>query len=131
MTITTIDGALRSVLTGNAGVQNLVNFRIYPQELPLNCSFPAISTFKVSNPWSRVQASPRFQVSCFAEDFLQCQQLAAAVEAALCGYNGIIDGFQIIGIIPDGSTDLFDSEAGEAGIYHIPYSFIVSYIKIS
>lgn len=126
MTVTTIDGAVRSILAVNPGIINAVGSRIYPQELPLECTFPAISIFKVSNPWSRVIGSPRFQVDSWALDFLQCQQLAQAVESALVGYSGIVDGFEIIKIVPQNSLDIYEQSTK---LYQIPYDFEVSYLK--
>jgi len=126
MTETTIDGAIRTVLLSDSAVKGIVGKRIYPMKLPLNCSLPALSIHKPSNPYSRIMGSPRFQISCWSEDFLEVQILAKAVEKALDGFSGIVDGFEIIQIIPLESEDA-DEET--TGLFHIPYDFQVIYRK--
>lgn len=126
MTLETISGVVRFLLLANSSVFNLVNSRIYAGELPLNCSFPAISIYKPSNPYSRVAGSPRVQVSCWAYDPLQVQRLAKAVEQALDGYSGIVEGIEVIRIVPLDAPDL---PKDPAGLYQIPYDFTVIYRK--
>lgn len=125
-TETTIDAAIRTILLANSAVKGIVETRIYPKKLPLNCSLPALSIHKPSNPYSRIMGSPRFQISCWSEDFLEVQILAKSVEKALDGFSGIIDGFEIIQIVPLESEDA-DEET--TGLFHIPYDFQVTYRK--
>lgn len=123
----TIDGAVRSILFSNPAVQNMTKGRIYPQELPLDCSlFPAISIFKASNAYNRITGSPRFQIDSWAEDYLQSQQLNELVENALDGFSGTVGGFEIISIIPLNSLDAIEQTPG---IYQVSYDFQVTYRK--
>jgi len=122
--MTIIDEAVRTLLSEDPGVSGIVGNRIYPIELPLRCHFPAISYSKPSNPYRQITGSPRFQVDCWAEDYLECQNLKDTVEAALDGYAGIVNGVNIIRIIPLEAPDMYDQAAG---VYHIPYDFRVIY----
>jgi hypothetical protein len=124
MTITTLDGALLYLLKNNAGVQALVGSRIYVLTLPISCTFPAISIHKISDPFSRFSGAPRFQISSWGKDLLIVKQIAAAIVTALNGYSGILDGIEIVRIIPLETSDI---PPDETGLYHIPYDFNVIY----
>ena len=124
--MTIIDEAVRSILAANAGVSALVGTRIYPAVLPLDCTLPALSFSKISNAYKQIAGVPRFQISCWTEDYLQCQTLKQAVETALDGYSGTVGTITIIRIIPLDAPDLYEQEPG---VYHIPYDFKVIYRK--
>lgn len=122
--MTLIDEAVRAVLLNNIAVFSLVSTRIYPLGLPLDCQFPALSFSFPSDPYSRVARSARLQIDCWAEDFTQCKHLKNAVETALDGFSGIVDGMNIEGIFP---ISAYDMPQDEAGLFHIPYDFKVIY----
>lgn len=126
MTITTIDGAVRSILQADSGVSSLVGSRVYVLELPDICTFPALSIHKISDPYSRIKGSPRIQVSAWAEDLLICKQISAAVETALNGYSGTQGNLQIVQIVP---LDSQDFPKDDSGLYQIAYDFLVLYRK--
>lgn len=121
-----IESAVRSILLANPTVYGLVGTRIQPAPLPLQCTYPAISYLKVSNPYSRVAFHPRIQIDCWSKDWTECQTLAKAVETALDGYSGIINGVNIEIIVPLDSQDFYDNETK---LYNIPYDFKVIYRK--
>lgn len=122
MTITTVDGAVRSILLNNAAVSSLVGNRVYVLELPDICSFPALSIHKISDPYSRIKKSPRIQVSAWGEDLLITKQISTAVETALDGYSGTQGNISIVQITPLESQDF---PADDAGLYQIAYDFLV------
>jgi hypothetical protein len=126
MTITTVDGAIRSILLNNAAVTALVGSRVYVLELPDTCTFPAISIHKISDPYSRIKGSPRIQVSAWGEDLLITKQISTAVETALDGYAGTLGNIAIIHINPLESQDF---PADNAGLYQVSYDFLVLYKK--
>lgn len=124
--MTLIDEAVRSILLADTAVYSLVGTRIYPLELPLRCTLPAISYSKPSNVCKRVTRNPRFQIDCWDKygNFTEVQNLALAVESALDGYRGIVNGITIEGIYPAGSSDLSDDNFS-----HVAYDFRVNYRK--
>lgn len=126
MTITTVDGAIRSILLNNSAVSSLVGSRVYVLELPDICTFPALSVHKISDPYSRIKGSPRVQVSAWGEDLLITKQISKAVEAALDGYSGTQGTIQIIQITPLDSQDL---PPDDAGLFQVSYDFLVLYKK--
>ncbi|HOA69153.1 MAG TPA: DUF3168 domain-containing protein [Methanosarcina thermophila] len=124
--MTIIDEAIRTILTSNTAVKSFVGTRIHPFKLPLGCTLPALSIHKPSNPYRQISGSPRFQISCWAEDYLQVQQLSQVVEAALEGFSGTVSGIEIIRIIPIEAPDQYEDLPG---VYHIPYDFKVIFRK--
>ena len=119
-----IDEAIRAILLSNPALYALVGTRIYPLQLPLSCTFPAISYSFPSDPYKRVARAARLQVDCWAEDFTQCKNLKKLVETALDGYSGTVFGINIEGIFP---ISPYDSSPDETGLFHIPYDFKVIY----
>ena len=119
-----IEEALRTILLADPTLYALVGTRIYPVQLPLDCTLPALSYFQVSEPFNRITGTPRFQIDIFSNDYSQVKQIKAAVENALNGYSGTINGHNIEIIVPLSSFESYDSETG---VYHIPYDFKIIY----
>lgn len=122
--MTLVDEAIRSILVADSGVYELVETRIFPVTLPLECTFPAISYLFPSDPYRRVARPARLQIDCWAEDVAECKSLKLAVENALNGYAGIVNSVNIEGIFP---ISPYDVTPDDSGIIHIPYDFKVIY----
>lgn len=121
-----IESAIRSLLLSDSKIIKCASNRIFPLELPLNCKLPAISYSKISNPYKQVVGFPRFQISCWAEDYQQCLDLCKAVTDKLEGYSGLVNGVNIERIIPINAPDFYSASTG---VYHIPIDFKVIYRK--
>lgn len=121
-----IEAAVRSILLADPTVYEIVGTRIQPAPLSLQCTYPAISYLKVSNPYSRVAGHPRIQIDCWSKDWTECQTLAKAVETALDGYSGTVNGVNIEKIIPINSQDFYDNETK---LYNVPCDFFIIYRK--
>lgn len=119
-----IDEAVRAVLLANPTVYGLVGTRIYPLQLPLDCTFPALTYSFPSDNYKRVARPARLQIDCWAEDFTECKNLKNAVETALDGYSGTVSGINIEGIFP---ISHYDMPVDETGLFHIPYDFKIIY----
>lgn len=122
----TIEEALRTLLLSDSTVSGLVGTRVYPMQLPLDCTLPAISYSKISSPNNHLidVASPRFQFSCFAEDYLEVQQLKTAVVSALNRYKGVASGIHIKQIVFQDASDDYEETTG---IFHVPVDFKIIY----
>ena len=121
-----IEAAVRSILLADPTVYGIVGTRIIPAPLDIDTSYPAISFLKASNAYSRIAGRPRIQIDCWSKDWTECQTLAKAVETALDGYSGIVNGVNIEIIVPLNSQDFYDDSTK---IYHVPYDFKVIYRK--
>lgn len=121
-----IEAAIRSILLADPTVYGLVGTRIQPAPLPLDITYPAISHLKVSNAYSRIVGRPRIQIDCWSTDWSECQTLAKAVESALDGYSGIVNGVNIEIIVPLDYQDFYDNTTK---IYQVAYDFKVIYRK--
>ena len=80
-------------LSGDAGVSALTS-SIYPQVIPQNASFPAITYQIESDEDSQLLTGisslyeATFRVDCWDTDQITAHQLADAVEAAMVSYRG-------------------------------------------
>lgn len=124
----TIEEVLRTLLLSDSTVSGLVGTRVFPVQLPLDCPLPAISLHKISNPNNNLLdvASPRFQFSCWAEDYLEVQQLKNAVISALNRYKGVASGIHIKQIV---YLDASDAHEDITDIYHVPVDMKIIYQK--
>lgn len=88
MTAAGIDAAVRGILAANTAVRNLVNTRIHADELPLRCSYPAISILLITDipdPEIPDLWVARVQVDCWsrARSPTELNSVVQAVIAAL------------------------------------------------
>lgn len=86
--------ALYSYLAEHAGVKALCAERIYPLRAPDAAVMPYIvyrrvsSNHVASHSGNSGLSNPRFQLDCYAEDYLQAKQLAEQCVSALHGHKG-------------------------------------------
>jgi len=120
-----LGGAIRSILLADTTVSGLVGTRIYPLEPPLACSFPALTYSFPSNPFKLVMRSARCQISCWASDYTERENLKQAVEDALKFYSGLSEGVTIEIIFPIETYDHIEDD--ESGFTFIPIDFKINY----
>ncbi len=117
-------------LSGYANLVSLVSLRIYPEVLPQDCPFPAVSYHKVSETPEHAMSSEagvrssRIQVSSFAETYTGVKAILTQVKAALSRYRGTSGSTVFQEILLDGTWDIYEPDTG---IYHCPADFIVWY----
>jgi hypothetical protein len=119
-----IGPAIRSILLADSTISGLVGTRIYPLELPLDCSFPALTYAIISDPYQIVMRSARCQINCWSEDYTERETLKDAVENALTFYTGLQNGETIEIIWPIGP---YDHIKDDSGFFYLPYDFKVNY----
>lgn len=119
---------LRNHLINHAGLNALINGRVYPGRLPDPPTLPAlvytrVSTVSVSaydGPLAEVEA--RFQIDAWGERQSDVRQVAEQIRLALLGFNGDMGG---IGTqIPRQTNDL-DSYETETGLYRVITEFLI------
>lgn len=120
-----IGAAVRTILLADSTVSGLVGTRIYPLELPLDCSFPALTYAIISDPFQIVMRSARVQINCWAADYTERETLKDSVEAALKFYTGLKEGETIEIISPVGPYDHIKDDV--TGFFYLPYDFKVNY----
>jgi hypothetical protein len=121
----TLGQAVRDVLLANSTVSGLVDTRIYPQELPLQCTLPALVYSFPSDPFKTVMRSARCQISCYAVSYTARETLKQAVEDALKFKYGLFDGITIEIISPIGAYE--HVKDGTSGMMFAPIDFKVNY----
>ncbi len=117
--------SIRSILLADPTVSGLVGTRIYPLELPLSCTFPALTYSFPSDNFKLVMRSARCQINCWADGYTERENLKQAVENALKFYNGISEGINFEIIYPLGPYDHIKDST--SGFYYLPYDFKVNY----
>ena len=111
-----IESALRTFLLDDATVAGLVGTRIYPQILPQNPTYPALSFQRVSAVRLRALdgvvgvAQARFQIDCWALTYAQCRALASAVRVRLDGYRGDMDGIHVGATTLENDQDIYEDD---------------------
>lgn len=116
------EGALYSILTGDAGVAALVGARVYPATAPATASLPlcvyhTISRLAVRSVGSAVTVwQTRIQVTCYGSSYAQSKAVADAVRDALDLTTGTWDGTRILGARVDLEVDLYDPEIDRHGV---------------
>ena len=122
-----IEKAILTLLTDTSAGQ-----RIYPLILPFKVAYPALTYQRISNT-SHHDIDihhPRVQITAWSDKLITARQLAGEVEDRLQRYKGVIDGYRIKQIVKLPSPgDLFDREAGDAGMFYIPVDYQIIYEK--
>ncbi len=125
-----LEAGIYARLSGYANLVSLVSLRIYPEVLPQDCPFPAVSYHKVSETPEHAMSSEagvrssRVQVSSFAETYVGVKAVLTQVKAALSRYRGTMGSTVFQNILLDGTWDIYEPDTG---IYHCPADFIVWY----
>mgnify|MGYP003115321468 CR=1 FL=1 len=109
-----LEAELRTFLLGGATIAGKVAQRVYPQVLPQNVVYPAISYEPVSKPRLRDiegptgRALPRIRISCWAKTFVAAKELADDVRRRLDGYRGPMGAWRIGSSQLAAEIDLYD-----------------------
>jgi hypothetical protein len=117
--------SIRYILLADSTVSGLVGARIYPLDLPLKTTFPALTYAIISDPFKIAVRSARFQINCFADGYLEREELKQAVEDALKFYYGLSQGIEFEMIFPLGPYNHIKDST--TGFYYLPYDFKVNY----
>lgn len=113
----TVEEALYTHLTDDAGVAALVSARVYPLVAPQDVARPYLVYQRISTPRVRSHsgpsglAHPRFQITAVASTYGSARSLANAVRAALDGYSGAMGdapGVQTAGFLDNEAENYLD-----------------------
>lgn len=96
-----IEKALCTILNGAQAVTDIIGTSIYPLVMSADVVLPAIVYQQISGQRDQVMAgpsglaSPRFQITCWADTYKKADELADAVRQTLDGYSGIVESVVI------------------------------------
>ena len=111
-----IETALMTYLKAQSGITDYVKDRIHFGVAPQNVAKPYIVITKVSAVGSHTQdgpvaiGNPHYQITPYALSYGQAHQIAAAVKAALDGYQGYMGDIYIFDCFFDDESDDVYSE---------------------
>jgi len=124
-----LEAAIYTILSGTTALTDHVGTRIYPSYLPQNCTYPAMTYWRVSTiRESAMNADPgistaRFQVSVWATDPVTAGNVADHVRTAMHRTIGTYGGVKITDNAIDGEMITYDSETEE---HQVALDFLVS-----
>lgn len=130
--MTFLRGDLQEFLTSSATISGLVANRCYPDILPQNVTFPALTYSQVSGVRVRDLDGPtgrarlRVSISSWSQNYMQAHQLADAVRVLLDGYAGAVDATSVGNVILDNELDLFEEDIPG---YRVVQDYIISLIE--
>lgn len=111
-----LEEGLVALLKATTAITALTGQRIYPRRLPNAAAVPAITYAGVGGPRDNTHGGDsglprlRFQINCYADDYLTAKKVAAAVTAKLSGYRGAAGTSGTIAcdveLAPDGFDDV-------------------------
>ena len=90
-----LEQGLKSALTADAAVNALVNGRIYPEMMPFDVTYPAISYQRISTTTYQLLENVddftqvRIQVDCWDSSYSGVKALASAVKGAIHGVRAL------------------------------------------
>jgi hypothetical protein len=110
-----IEHAIRSLLTDNDDLIEIVKDRIYYSSAPQSVKIPYLILTKVSAVRGHVHGKPaglctaRIQISIIPETYLQAKEIAALIQGTLQSYRGQSESMDIDGIFYSNEVDIFDN----------------------
>lgn len=116
MSVTTIEEALKKVLTDNAGVAAILAGRVYPVILPQNVTYPALAYQKVTGaPDMALDGESgltrnRFQIDAYGETYAAVRGLSKAVRTALNGKKFTVDAVRIGSVVMISERDFYEEK---------------------
>jgi hypothetical protein len=123
-----IEGLFSYLSTANTAAGS----RIYPKRLPQTPTLPAITYFEVSDPPEHTHSGPsklrhpRYQLGCWAADYIGSKSLAEEVKTKIEGYSGSMGGVTVnVSLIEDGG----DNEDPDTGRWWVNLDVIIWHQK--
>jgi hypothetical protein len=115
--VTSIETAIRYILSQDSSVAALVFDRIFPNVVPQGEAMPALTFQQISFPRDMTAdgpsglANPRIQVNAHATTYSGAKTLAVAVREALNGYHGTVNGIviQLISLQDEGDVPVVNA----------------------
>jgi len=107
-----IEQGIFARLSGQTGVTNLVDKKIYAGVAPQGVGLPYITFFKVSESQPHAMIGdpsilrPRIQVSCWSTDYSQIKSIASAIRTALQDYSATTGGITFQRILYEDETNI-------------------------
>ncbi len=124
-----LEVAVYTILSAATALTDHVSTRIYPDHLPQNCTYPAITFYRVDTVRESAFdtdpgiATSRFQVSVWSTSPVTSGDVADHVRTALHRTIGSYGGLTITDSAIDGEITTYDSETEE---HQVAIDFMIS-----
>lgn len=90
-------------------------YRIYPERIPQDATFPAIAYNIIDSPSYHSQSGksnlkyPRIQISCWSDDYDNALIFGKLVDDLLDGFKGTVGSSRIDGILQQNDITMYDN----------------------
>lgn len=127
----TIDDALYSYLSTNAGLIALVSTRIYPEVLPKGTVQPAVVHQQISGPRIHAMGNdpglthPRWQFTVYAGTKLAAKGAAVKLREALQNYSGTMGGVDGVMVQRIYIEDEASGQDPDTGLFYVRQDYTI------
>lgn len=131
-----IEEAFTAYLLNHSGLKALINNKIYPEEIPQKTALPAVFWIKVSDIKDHYLTGqcelerPIYQFTAQGNTKPEAKNVATQIKAALCDYQGIMNGVTVQKIeLQNEMSSLEKSADGTLKVFYEDLEFQIFYIK--
>lgn len=127
-----IESGIFKLLTQDSTVGSLVAKRVYPEELPEECKWPAILYEFVETLRTPTMDTPgipqtKLRITCYAENIADAAALGESVLNVLQDFYGMADDTKILSMSVTEDRNSWDYEKSTAGLYYRELVFEMFY----
>ncbi len=131
-----VEQAIRSRLTSQSSVTDLVSTRIYPQAAPQGASLPYVIYDVGSNPVEAMSGHAgltyaSFSISCYATTYASVKEISEKIRLALDGWSGTSETVLVRSVIHNNSNDVYGNpkDGSSMGIFQVNSSYQVGFVS--
>lgn len=124
---------VRDFLIADAAIAAIIGSRMYPDILPQNVTYPAISYSMAARESVRDipngpagRARPRLTINAWSLVYDQASELSDAIRLRLDGFKGVMGASDVGAIRLDNMFDVFEDEVQA---YRILNDYIISHVE--
>jgi len=131
-----VEQAIRSRLTSQSSVTDLVSTRIYPQAAPQGASLPYVIYDVGSSPVEAMSGHTgltyaNFSLSCYATTYASVKEITEQVRLVLDGWSGTSESVLVKSVIHNNSNDVYGTpkDGSSMGIFQVNSSYSVGFVS--
>lgn len=136
---TSIESAIKAILTGDVTVAAIVDDRVYPNIIPQNEISPSLTYQQISGPRDHTMDGPsglvdaRYQINCFTPVYSETDTLAESVRLAMDGFSATVNTVQIDSIELLNENDLpeVDEESDAITMFGKRMDFMIRFVEVT
>tara|TARA_R110002020_G_scaffold5323_1_gene22344 strand:+ start:16 stop:432 length:417 start_codon:yes stop_codon:yes gene_type:complete len=131
-----VEQAIRSRLTSQSSVTDLVSTRIYPLAAPQGASLPYVIYDVGTDPVESMSGHAGltfagFSISCYATTYASVKAISEQIRLVLDGWSGTSEGVSIKSVIHGNSNDIYGTpkDGSSLGIFQVNSAYKVGFVS--